>query len=192
MHKGLYLGSWAAGGIIIMIMLVSGWLAILAGNQELSADLYLYTLVPYTFTGIVWLLLLYRAWAAIQDGRSSVTPVKAVGLMLVPFYRYYWIFRVFGNYAGEFNAYINRHDLSVPNLSDDILMVFSILWIITGVLQSTIIGTFPQILLSGAYLAVGAMAVNTVCSGLDGLVAAQRDSERRAAAQAAGLCHYPG
>lgn len=99
LHKGFYLGSWTAGGIIIIIMLVSSWIALLKGNQDLAEDLYIYALIPYIYTGIVWLAILYQSWAAIQDGQASVTPVKAVVYMLIPFFRYYWIFRAFRNYA---------------------------------------------------------------------------------------------
>ena len=175
-HKGFYLASWVTGGIAIMIMLVFSWLAALTGNQELSSDLYIYTLIPYTYLGIVWLALLYRSWAAIQDGQASVTPVKAVVLMLVPFYRYYWIFRAFRNYAGEFNSYISRHGLAVPNLPDGLFTAFPILWITYGVLQSAVKGTGLHVLLAGSYLVVGTVAVNVLCSALNGLAEALEDS----------------
>ncbi|MFX4263477.1 hypothetical protein ACOBQJ_14930 [Pelotomaculum propionicicum] len=174
-HKGFYLGSWTAGGALIIIMLFSGWVALLKGNRDLSADLYIYAIIPYTYLGIVWLVLLYKAWAAIQDGHASVTPVKAVVFMLIPFYRYYWIFRTFRNYAGEFNAYIARHCLAVPNLSDGLFTAFSILWITYGILQSALKGTGLQVLLAGAYLVIGAMTLNTLCNGLIGLAGALRD-----------------
>jgi hypothetical protein len=173
MQKYFYLGSWIAGGVIIVIMLVSSWIAVLTGRQELSDILYIYTIVPYTYIGIVWLVLLYKAWESIQDDQASVTPVKAVVFMLIPFYRYYWIFRAFRNFAGEFNTYKSRHNLAVQDLSDGFFMAFSILWIISGVLQSAIRGTGLQVLLVGAYLVVGAMVVNTLCNGLNGLAAAR-------------------
>lgn len=168
-HKGFYLGSWITGGIAITVMLVCGWIAALAGNRELSAGLYVYSIIPYTFLGIIWLAVLYQAWAAIQDGQASVTPVKAVVFMLIPFFRYYWIFRAFRNYAGEFNAYTSRHNLAVPNLSDSLFTAFPILWITYGVLQSAVSGTGLYILLAGAYLAVGTAAVNALCDALNGL-----------------------
>ena len=171
-HKNFYLGSWTAGGAIIIIMLVAGWIAFLKGNQDLAADLYIYAIIPYTYLGVVWLALLYQSWAAIQDAHSAVTPVKAVVFMLTPFFRYYWIFRVFGNYAGEFNAFVARRCLAVPSLSDGLFMAFSILWITYGILQSALIGTGLQVLLIGAYLVVGTMTLNTLCNGLIGLAGA--------------------
>lgn len=165
-HKNFYLGSWTAGGAIIMIMLISSWMAFLKGSQDLAADLYIYAIIPYTYLGIIWLALLYQSWAAIQDGQAAVTPVKAVVFMLTPFFRYYWIFRVFRNYAGEFNAFVSRRRLAVPGLSDGLFIAFSILWITYGILQSVLIGTGLLVLLIGAYLVIGAMTLNTLCNGL--------------------------
>lgn len=180
-NKVFYLGSWVTGGALIIIMLIYSWIADLTGSVERSNIFYGYTLVPYLYIGLVWLLLLYKSWAAIQDGHTAVTPIKAVVFMLIPFYRYYWIFRAFRDFAGEFNAYTTRHCLAVPGISDSYFMAFSILWIVTGVLQNAIKGTGLLILLAGAYLVVGAVVVNILCSGLISLAAARQSSQQREA-----------
>lgn len=181
-HKGFYLGSWITGGGIIILMLVVSWMAEINGSTDLSNVLYLYALVPYVCLGLIWLFLLYNAWAAIQDDQSSVTPVKAVGFMLVPFYRYYWIFHIFWKYPREFNAYASRHYPAVAAIPDGFFMAFSILWIVTGVLQGAVKGTGLQILLLGAYIVVGAIVFNILCSGLIRLADARQGSLREEAA----------
>ncbi|MDD4335472.1 MAG: hypothetical protein PHY77_07685 [Desulfotomaculaceae bacterium] len=165
-NRNFYLGSWTVGGAIIIIMLVFSWAAFLKGSQDLAADLYIYTIVPYTYLGIIWLALLYQSWAAIQDDQAAVTPVKAVVFMLIPLFRYYWIFRVFRNYAEKFNAFVNRRRLAVPALAGGLFTAFSILWVTYGILQSALIGTGLLVLLAGAYLVVGTMTLNTLCNGL--------------------------
>ncbi len=165
-HKYFCLGSWVAGGIIIIIMLAASWIAFLRGNGDLAMGLYIYTIIPYTCLGIIWLILLYQSWAAIQDEQAGITPVKAVVLMLVPFFRYYWIFRVFQNYAGEYNAYVDRRGLALPSLSGGLFTAFSILWIAYGILQSALIGTGLLVLLIGVYLVVGTVTLNTLCNCL--------------------------
>jgi hypothetical protein len=61
-------------------------------------------------------------------------------------------------------------------------MAFSILWIVTGVLQNAVKGTGLQILLLGAYLVVGAIVVNILCSSLIRLTDARQGSLRKEAA----------
>ncbi len=170
-HKYFYLGSWVVGGVINITMLAASWIVFLKGNGDLAMGLYIYSIAPFTYLGIIWLILLYLSWAAIQDEQSRITPVKAVVLMLVPFFRYYWIFRVFKNYAGEYNAYVDRHGLALPSLSSGLFTAFSILWVTYGVLQSALIGTGLLVLLIGVYLAVGAVTLNTLCNGLIRLAA---------------------
>ncbi len=165
-HKKFYLGSWIAGGAIIIIMLVACWASFLKGNPDQAITLYIYAIIPYVYLGVIWLALLYQSWAAIQDGQSAVTPVKAVVFMLVPLFRYYWIFRVFGNYAGEFNGFVARRCPAVPCLPGGLFLTFSILWVTYGILQSALIGTGLLVLLIGAYLVVGAVTLNILCNGL--------------------------
>jgi hypothetical protein len=37
-------------------------------------------------------LILHRAWSAVQDGVTAVTPGKAVGFCFIPFFNLYWNF----------------------------------------------------------------------------------------------------
>jgi hypothetical protein len=68
--------------------------------------------------GIVcFCVLLYRAWAVIQDGRTTMTPGKAVGLLFVPFFNTYWMFAAVWGLARALNRFARRYDLDVPTAS---------------------------------------------------------------------------
>ena len=63
------------------------------------------------------MVLVYRMWSAIQDGETKPSPVAALGLLFVPFFNLYWIWRVYPGFADEYNKYIDRHGLNVEPLS---------------------------------------------------------------------------
>jgi hypothetical protein len=54
-------------------------------------------------------ILLYKLWKNIQDGYASTTAGKAVGFMFIPFFNFYWFFRVYWGLAKDLNRYIDRH-----------------------------------------------------------------------------------
>jgi Na+/proline symporter len=52
------------------------------------------------------LVLLYKAWTAIQHGPVPVrtTPGKAVGFLFIPFFNCYWIFQALWGWTKDYNA----------------------------------------------------------------------------------------
>lgn len=58
---------------------------------------------------ILFLMLLYQMWKAIQDGYVQVSPPSAVGLLLVPVFNFFWIFIAIFGLARESNLFIQRH-----------------------------------------------------------------------------------
>ena len=107
-----YAGTWALATGILLILL--GFAAILFGSS-------------------IWYLLLYRAWAVIQDGNASTTPEKAVGFLFIPFYNFYWIFKAWYGFAQDYNRYIALHGLSAPKLGKSLFLAFCILFICSAV-----------------------------------------------------------
>jgi hypothetical protein len=81
------------------------------------------------FGATIWYLLLYRAWAVIQDGNASTTPEKAVGFIFIPFYNFYWIFKAWYGFARDYNHYLERYALNAPNLEESLFLAFCILFI---------------------------------------------------------------
>jgi len=103
-----YTGAWALATGILLVLL--GFAAILFGSS-------------------IWYLLLYRAWAAIQDGHTSTTPEKAVGFLFIPFYNFYWIFKAWYGFAQDYNRYIERNALNTAKLPEGLFLAFCILFI---------------------------------------------------------------
>jgi hypothetical protein len=112
---------------MVLLPLVGGGLALWAATDskvtELAyvAPLFVLPTAPFFY---VWL---YKMWAAIQDGHARTTPGKAVLLMFVPFFNLYWIFQVLPGYATDYNAFIERHRIQAPKLSQGIILATMLL-----------------------------------------------------------------
>jgi hypothetical protein len=80
---------------------------------------------------VLFSLMLFKTWGLVQDGYTSVTPGKAVGLLFVPFYNFYWVFVAVHGLAAELAHYPRRHggpyDLTPP--SQGLTLTFCILFI---------------------------------------------------------------
>jgi hypothetical protein len=149
--KWFYLGSMIGslvGGIILLtaalvILTISGILTGYAINLShadigtLATSILLISLggAAILFGASIWYMLLYRAWAAIQDGNASTTPGKAVGFIFIPFYDFYWIFRAWYGFALDYNRYIERYTLNIPKLNEGLFLAFCILFICSAVLS---------------------------------------------------------
>lgn len=55
------------------------------------------------------LVLLYKAWAAIQDDHVRMTPQTAVLRCFIPFYNLYWLFQAVAGFARDYNSFAKRH-----------------------------------------------------------------------------------
>lgn len=103
-----YAGIWAV--VISALLILLGLTAILYGTS-------------------IWYLLLYKAWDAIQDDNASTTPQKAVGFIFIPFYNFYWIFKAWWGFAGDYNRYTSSHGLKAPKIKEGLFLAFCILFI---------------------------------------------------------------
>lgn len=61
---------------------------------------------------VIFLVFIYRMWAAIQAEGARTTPGKAVGLLFVPIFNVYWAFQVFGGFAADVNRIAARRGLA--------------------------------------------------------------------------------
>jgi hypothetical protein len=59
--------------------------------------------------GVLSIILFGRFWKIVQDGNASTSVGKAIGLMFVPFFNFYWIFPAIHGLSEELNRYIDRH-----------------------------------------------------------------------------------
>jgi hypothetical protein len=121
------MNKWLYRIFMVLFPLVGGALGLWGATDskvtELTyvAPLFLLPMTPFFY---VWL---YKMWAAIQDGHARTTPGKAVLLMFVPLFNWYWIFQVLPGYATDYNAYIARHGVQAPKLNQGVILATMIL-----------------------------------------------------------------
>ncbi len=136
-------------------------------NRHISYPL----LIAFVVSGAVLIsVLVYRMWAAIDDGHARLSPAKAVVVMFVPFINLYWWFHVFWGFARDYNTYVRRHSLELPELKP--------IWFLT-LSVGIVLSLMPFI---GAYLAVPntvlfLICVYTICNCINALAQERRDSE---------------
>jgi len=110
------------GGIALAAALTS-WGATDRAVQELLAVSW----IPLVPAMLMQYVLIYKAWASIQDGYARTTPGRAVGLLFVPLFNVYWIFEVLPGFATDYNGYLQRHRLQVPPLSRGLILATMLL-----------------------------------------------------------------
>jgi type II secretory pathway pseudopilin PulG len=140
MSKSFFLGSYF--GLIALLASIggaAGWAVHLSQSGDESASAIVAGLAALAFLFLVvfdiilYCLLIYKMWSAIQDGHARTTPGRAVGFLFIPFYGLYWIFVVFRGFALDYNALIERHHLNLPRLPAGLFTAFAVLNVITGI-----------------------------------------------------------
>jgi hypothetical protein len=145
LSKWFYLGTMIGGQVGGIVLLIAAVVLLVASgiftdyfiNLSYAAPWVLATCILLILSGCaailfgatIWYLLLYRAWAVIQDGNASTTPEKAVGFLFIPFYNFYWIFKAWYGFARDYNRYIERYALNAPKLEEGLFLAFCILFI---------------------------------------------------------------
>jgi len=128
-NKGVYVSgvgeTWIGGTSLFLVFLATGahswgW----GGNTR--ALVILASLLVLAGS-VSFCVLLYKAWAAIQDGKAHTTPGAAVGFCFVPFFNIYWGFRALWGFAKDYNQFIARHGVHAPELSPGLFATYCIL-----------------------------------------------------------------
>ena len=140
------LGVLATGGSFLAIMVSGGswlpqaaWLAQAAveaarpilGNlagRGLLMVAFLVGILGVAYSEVVMLVLYYRMWSAIQDGQARTSPAQAVGFLFIPFFSFYWMFQVLWGFSVDYNKFIARHGLNVPQLPEGFFLTVNILF----------------------------------------------------------------
>lgn len=74
----------------------------------LQSDGILFVYGVFTIAGgIVAIVWLHQAWSTVPPEYQSTTPGKAIGLLFVPFFNFYWIFRVYPELSKIFNKILD-------------------------------------------------------------------------------------
>jgi hypothetical protein len=72
-------------------------------------------------------LILHRAWSAVQDGVTTVTPGKAVGFCFIPFFNLYWNFVAHVGLFKEVNRLAEARGRPDQKVNEGFALTFCIL-----------------------------------------------------------------
>jgi hypothetical protein len=116
------MNAWLYRFFLIVCPLIGGALAGWAANDSKVTELFYAAPVPIALSVPFMYVFLYKMWAAIQDGQARTTPGKAIGLLFIPLFNYYWIFQVLPGYATDYNKFVERHRINAPRLSQGLIL----------------------------------------------------------------------
>ena len=139
LRKGFYLGTLAAAVGLSLLCVVVPYVMVSTEAWHQLRDLIPALiligmgLVLATYANVVWFVLIYRMWAAIQDGHARTSPRRAVGFLFIPFYNLYWLFQALAGFAKDFNAFARRHSIKARPLSPGLFVACGILLILAAV-----------------------------------------------------------
>ena len=137
MSKAFYLGSILGAPVVAIAIIAMGFMGAIGGaasGSETAAQAGVGAMMG-SF-GLAWLaiiygvviqmVMIYKAWSAINDGQARTTPGKAVGFMFIPLFNIYWLFQVSYGFAQDYNKFIARHQKRVPVLDEKIFLAYPI------------------------------------------------------------------
>jgi hypothetical protein len=159
--------GWTATVTVVIVLTALMTLALLlaiAGDadRDIQQALGMTFLVAAPLTTILntvlIMMILHRAWRAIQDEQVRTTPGKAVGFLFIPFFNFYWVFVAIGGYAAAFNAYAARYRIPARQLSPALFYAHCVLALVgvpinfvpvIGQIYAVIVSIMPLLVLWG-------------------------------------------
>ncbi len=114
---------------------------------------------------VVFLVVVYRMWAAIQDGHVRISPGRAVGLLFVPVYSFYWVFVVFLRFRREYNGLLQRYRLTIRPLPLGLFLGIPVLALVSSLLSPL---PFVFVVLVPQF-AFGLLLISRVCDAVNAL-----------------------
>jgi len=173
LFMSLIIGGAAGGTLIYGLFIVSIiWQS--SSTQPSPSFMLMAMLCPlaalagWLLSWVVWLVLLGRAWGAIQDGNARMTPGKAIGLSFVPFYSLYWVFPSVYGLAQDFNTFAEQQRLPIIRLNGGLYIACAICTIAAPIATPALI----------AMIVLQAIICSELCDAINEVAYAQEDSYR--------------
>jgi predicted RNA-binding Zn-ribbon protein involved in translation (DUF1610 family) len=108
---------WACLPIGTLIAVAGIALAAAKESPEFAA-LVIVGLVLMAVGAVSHLVLVYKLWKVVQDGRAQTTPGCAVGFMFIPCFNIYWQFVAVWGLAKELNRISRDYHIGAPEASE--------------------------------------------------------------------------
>lgn len=117
--------------ILVLMMSVNGVTHDVAGEDLQSIWEYWglkvvpVILIALAVTGL-YAVLLYRCWDFLQDGSARMSPGRAVGLLFLPGFNFYWNFEAIGGLAADIRAEASRRQVSAEWVSEGLALTYCV------------------------------------------------------------------
>lgn len=132
LSKIVFLYCWIAVRIIAVILGFLGISMLITQKSFTTIITVLAAADVFWLAGVfIELLLFYKIWAAIQDGRASMSPCKAVAFLFIPVFNFYWALLMFLGIVDDYNAFIQRRSVKTGELSFTLFLIYAFLFILS-------------------------------------------------------------
>lgn len=152
--------------ILGMLMVPASWLSLLSA--------------------VVFLILIYKMWAAIQGMGARTSAGKALGFMFIPLFNLYWVFQVYWGWTKDYNGISQRDDVELPRMPEGIALAVCVLplvstcFVLAGIIVGGLegmtaggfgnIGTQASMLVGLVNTILMAVLFSNICDGINALV----------------------
>lgn len=140
-----------ATGLYVTMVLIgflsSGVMVAMVASGGHVDELIPFIPVPLLLGAIFFWVLLYKAWAAVQDGHARTTPGKALGFMFIPIFNIYWLFIAVGTWGKSYNAFAERQGIQhrVPARLFKVHCVCSFIPFVNAITPFTLVAVIVQL-----------------------------------------------
>jgi hypothetical protein len=165
------LGSVAVGGALLVLLAAMGGTA--------NVDTLLPSGLAFCYTFVVSLVLLHRAWGAIQDGHARTSPGKAVGFLLIPWFNFYWLFPSYWGFAKNYNAFLARHQIAGRKARPRLFLTSCILTLVS-LYAATLPVRIVQPVIAAITVILWIVVTNELCDAIGTIAAASPHKEHGA------------
>ncbi len=132
LSKLLFVYLWAVVRIVTAVLAALGLMLALRKEPQstlittfAAADVFLAASV------LIELMLFYKMWAAIQNGKVTASPAKAVWFLFIPVFNLYWALNMVIGFAEDYNVFIRRHSIKTKELPMMLFMVYAFALMLT-------------------------------------------------------------
>jgi predicted Zn finger-like uncharacterized protein len=126
LSKAVFVYCWMGVRIVAGVLGALGlMLAVQKGAKStliatfVAADVFLIGSVAIEYA------LFYKMWAAIKDDKTSISPAKAVGFLLIPVFNIYWALLMVTGFAEDYNSFILRRAIKTRELPMSLYLIYA-------------------------------------------------------------------
>lgn len=149
---GLFYGAFAIGVILMIITVILSFQIedrpeAMERMSGILVGVFLGGIVFLVIAQILALIVIHRSWKCISLAGASVSPGMAVGLLFVPLFNLYWLFRAYYGFAQDWNRIMACHEETrlAPRMPEGLFMAYCItillFWPVGVILLFPVIGS---------------------------------------------------